>query len=106
TAVRAKIDGFESLVTVEQRFSNPYPHAVEAVYVFPLPHQAAVHDMTIRIGERTVRGVVQERDEARRTYEQARARGRLAALLAQERPNIFTQAVANIPPGETVVVEI
>ncbi|MEZ5361220.1 MAG: VIT domain-containing protein [Bryobacterales bacterium] len=106
TDVRAEISGFLARVRVTQRFKNPSAESIEAVYTFPLPADSAVDDMTIHIGERTVKGKIKERDEARRIYEDARSRGRLAALLDQERPNIFTQAVANIPPGETVEVEI
>jgi Ca-activated chloride channel family protein len=106
TAVRAGISGFLSRVNVTQEFENPLGEAIEAVYVFPLPQQAAVDDMTILIGERTVRGKIKRREEARKIYEAARARGQLAGLLDQERPNIFTQPVANIPPGARVKVSI
>ncbi|MCB1022187.1 MAG: VWA domain-containing protein, partial [Acidobacteria bacterium] len=106
TDVRAEISGFLARVRVTQRFKNTSAESIEAVYTFPLPADSAVDDMTIHIGERTVKGKIKERDEARRIYEDARSRGRLAALLDQERPNIFTQAVANIPPGETVEVAI
>ena len=106
TDVRAEISGFLARVRVTQRFKNTLEESIEAVYTFPLPADSAVDDMTIRIGERTVKGKIKEREEARRIYNEARARGNLAALLDQERPNIFTQAVANIPPGETVEVEI
>ncbi len=106
TDVRVEISGFLARAYVTQRFNNPFPEAIEAVYTFPLSEDSAVDDMTIRIGERTVKGKIKEREEARRIYNEARARGNLAALLDQERPNIFTQAVANIPPGATVEVEI
>ena len=106
TDVRAEISGFLARVYVTQRFKNPHSEAIEAVYTFPLSEDSAVDDMTIRVGERTVKGKIKEREEARRIYNEARARGNLAALLDQERPNIFTQAVANIPPGATVEVEI
>ncbi len=106
TAVEAKISGFLARVKVVQRFQNPFDEPIEAVYTFPLPAESAVDDMTIRIGERTVRGLIKRRDEARKIYEDARNAGKTAALLDQERPNIFTQAVTNIPPGEEILVEI
>jgi Ca-activated chloride channel family protein len=92
--------------SVFQRFANPYDHAIEAVYVFPLPHDAAVHDFVLTIGERRIRGVVREREEARQLYEAARAQGYTASLLSQERPNVFTQSVANIAPGHAIDVEL
>jgi Ca-activated chloride channel family protein len=89
---------------VEQRFRNPTAETIEAVYAFPLPGRAAVHRMEMRIGERTIRSVVRERQRARRTYEQAKATGRKAALLDRHRPNLFTTSAANINPGETISI--
>ena len=104
TDVKAEISGFMSRVVMTQEFENPFKEKIEAVYTFPLPHNAAVDDMTLRIGDRTVRGRIKRREEARAVYEAARAAGNVASLLDQERPNIFTQAVANIMPGEKVSV--
>ncbi|HTF44156.1 MAG TPA: VIT and VWA domain-containing protein, partial [Terriglobales bacterium] len=98
--------GFIARVEVTQTFENSAPEKIEAVYGFPLPDNAAVDDMTIRIGNRVVRGVIEQREEARSIYEHAKRTGHVAALLDQERPNIFTQAVANVMPGEQVVVTI
>ena len=106
TAVSGSISGGLSRVTVTQHFVNPYPDKIEAVYAFPLPHLAAVDDMTMLIGDRTVRGVIKRREEARAIYEAARDAGKVASLLDQERPNIFTQAVANIAPGAEVKIVI
>jgi len=106
TDVKAEISGFISRVVVTQEFENPLKEKIEAVYVFPLPQNAAVDDMTMRVGDRTVRGRIKRREEARAIYEAARAAGNVASLLDQERPNIFTQSVANIMPGEKVNVTI
>lgn len=106
TAVDAEISGFIAQVTVTQRFHNPYPDKIEAVYVFPMHQDSAVDAMTMTVGDRVVKGVIKERDEARRIYTAAKADGKVASLLDQERPNIFTQAVANIEPGAEVVVSI
>jgi Ca-activated chloride channel family protein len=106
TDVKAEISGFLSRVVVTQEFENPFKDKIEAVYTFPLPQNAAVDDMTMRVGERVARGVVRRRDEARLIYDAARNAGNIATLLNQERPNIFTQSVANIMPGEKVTVTI
>lgn len=109
TDVQAEITGFLSRVRVTQEFENNFSEKIEAVYVFPLPQNAAVDDMRMRIGqngERVVRGRILKREEAREVYEAAKSLGRIASLLDQERPNIFTQAVANILPGEKIVIEI
>ncbi len=106
TEVQAEISGFVTRVKVVQTFSNPCTEPIEAVYVFPLPQNAAVNDLTIRIADRVVKGVIKKRDEARQIYEAARDAGKTAALLEQERPNIFSQSVANIMPGSDILVEI
>ncbi len=106
TSVKAEISGFVSRVTVTQVFHNPRQDKIEAVYTFPLPGDAAVDDMLMRVGDRVVRGEIKKREEARRIYEQARDRGQVASLLDQERPNIFTQSVANILPGHKVEITI
>ena len=106
TDVRADISGFLTRVTVTQVFANSAPDRIEAVYVFPLPEQAAVDDMTVQVGDRTIRSLIKKREEAQKIYDQAKQQGHLAALLDQERPNIFTQSVANIQPNEQVTVTI
>jgi len=106
TDVKAEISGFLSRVRVTQEFENPYKDKIEAVYTFPLPSEAAVDDMTMQVGDRTVKGKILRREEAQNVYEAAKSNGQVASLLDQERPNIFTQSVANIMPGEKVVVTI
>lgn len=106
TNVQAEISGFLSRVKVTQEFENNFAEKIEAVYVFPLPNNAAVDDLTMRIGERVVRGKIMKREEAREVYEAAKSNGQVASLLDQERTNIFTQSVANILPGEKILIEI
>lgn len=106
TDVKAEISGFLARATVTQEFENKSSDKIEAVYTFPLPQNAAVDDMTMLVGGRTVKGTIKRREEARKIFEQARQQGQVASLLAQERPNIFTQAVTNIMPGEKVKVTI
>ncbi|MEG4281963.1 VIT domain-containing protein [Microcoleus sp. A006_D1] len=106
TEVKAKIAGNISRVEVVQKFENPFPESLEAVYVFPLPDEAAVDDMEITIGDRTIKANIKRRDEAVEIYEKARQQGRTAGLLEQERSNIFTQSLANIKPGEKIEVTI
>ncbi|HWS56166.1 MAG TPA: VIT and VWA domain-containing protein [Pyrinomonadaceae bacterium] len=106
TDVRAEVSGFVSRVTVTQEFENPFDEKIEAVYIFPLPQAAAVDDMTMKVGDRVVRGKIMRREEAQAAYEAARRGGQVAALLDQERPNVFTQSVANVMPGERVTVRI
>jgi Ca-activated chloride channel family protein len=106
TEVKAKIAGNISRVEVTQSFENPFTTTLEAVYIFPLPDEAAVDDMLIQIGDRTIQGSIKKRQEAQQIYEQAKKQGRTAGLLEQERDNIFTQSLANIQPGEQINVVI
>ncbi|MBI2928816.1 MAG: VWA domain-containing protein [Verrucomicrobia bacterium] len=106
TDVQATVNGYIASVHVRQQFQNPYTAKIEAVYVFPLPENAAVNDFVMIIGERHIRGVIRERAEAEQIYAEAKAQGYTASLLTQERPNIFTQSVANIEPGREIDVAI
>ena len=106
TEVEAEISGYIARVKVKQTFTNPNDQPIEAVYVFPLPQNAAVNDMQIRVGDRVIRGVIKPREEAKKIYDEAKQAGKTAALLEQERPNIFSQSVANIMPGSEIEVEI
>lgn len=106
TSVRSEIAGFVARVTVTQQFRNPYSHPIEAIYTFPLSESGAVDSMSIRSGDREIRGEIRRREEAQRIYAEARAAGKLAAVLDQERPNIFTQSIANLMPGARVEIEI
>jgi Ca-activated chloride channel family protein len=106
TDVRAQITLHVGAVQVKQQYTNPYGEKIEAVYVFPLPENAAVRDFVMQIGDRRIRGIIREREEARQIYREARRQGHVASLLTQERPNIFTQSVANIEPGRWIDIEI
>src|SRR5213078_3730487 len=81
TEVKAQISGFLSRVTVTQEFENPFKEKIEAVYTFPLPQNAAVDDMTMLVGDRTVRGKILRREEAQAVYEAAKNSGQTASLL-------------------------
>ncbi len=106
TEVKATVSGYIGTVDVRQEFHNPYSGKIEAVYVFPLPHNAAVGEFIMTIGERRIRGIVRERKEAERVYREARSQGYVASLLTEERPNVFKQSVANIEPGKQIDVAI
>lgn len=106
TDVRARIAGYIASVQVQQRYRNPYSEKIEALYVFPLPQDAAVSDFVMTVGDRHIRGIIRERQQAERLYAEARQQGYVASLLTQERPNIFTQAVANIEPGKRIDIDL
>jgi Ca-activated chloride channel family protein len=106
TEVNASVHGYIGAVEVKQEFHNPYDTKIEAVYVFPLPHNSAVSDFVMTIGERHIRGIIRERQEAETIYQQAKSQGYVASLLTEERPNIFRQAVANIEPGKQIDVNL
>jgi Ca-activated chloride channel family protein len=106
TEVTFRVSGPVARARVVQTFRNPDSVWYEGIYVFPLPESGAVDRLRLLVGGRVVEGEIRERGAAKQAYAQARAAGERAALLDQERPNIFTTSVANIGPGETVVVEL
>jgi Ca-activated chloride channel homolog len=104
--VAMTVTGMINRVTVIQSFSNTTDNWQEGIYVFPLPENAAVDQLRLKIGERIIEGQIKEKQEAKKIYKQAKRDGKQAALTEQERPNIFTTSVANIAPHETIKVEI
>ncbi|WP_454622458.1 marine proteobacterial sortase target protein [Bradyrhizobium cenepequi] len=106
TDVDLTVSGPTIRARVTQIFRNPTKDWVEAVYVYPLPAGGAVDTLKMVVGDRIVVGDIKERQQARVIYEQAKQNGQKAALIEQERPNIFTNSVANIGPGEAVLVQI
>ena len=106
THVDIRVHGIIARARVTQRYLNPTDQWTEGVYVFPLPETAAVDRLRLLIGDRAVEGVIDERQAAEQRYQEARDAGQQASLVSQERPNIFTNAVANIPPGDSITVEI
>ena len=106
TDVNITVNGLVARVSVMQEFKNEGGEWVEGTYVFPLPDKAAVDHMRLYIGDRYIEGEIQEKEQARKAYEQAKQAGKKTSLVEQQRANLFTTSVANIAPGETVIVEI
>jgi len=106
TSAEVSIVGVIADVTVRQEYQNLGKMPIEAIYVFPGSTRAAVHGMSMTIGERLIQAKVKERSAAKATYEKARAEGKSSSLLEQHRPNVFQMNVANIMPGESVNVEL
>ena len=104
--IRARVADRVAEVTIEQKFGNPFTDTIEAVYVFPLAGGSAVSRFELQIGKRIVRGHVEERAEARRQYAEALDQGKRAALLEQERDDVFTLQVGNVTPGDAVTVRL
>jgi Ca-activated chloride channel family protein len=106
TDVNMNISGLVARVSVRQEFRNTSTDWVEGIYVFPLPDGAAVDRMRLHIGDRFIEGEIQEKEHAKKTYEKAKEAGQKASLVEQQRANLFTTSVANIAPGELVVIEV
>lgn len=104
--VQAQIVGPIANVSVRQTFQNPKDEMIEAIYIFPLSPRAAVHQLRMQVGDRVIEGEVQEKREARRTYEVGRRQGHRSALMEQQRDNVFTTTIGNIAPGETLTLEL
>ncbi|MEA2239838.1 MAG: Ca-activated chloride channel [Thermoanaerobaculia bacterium] len=92
--------------TVTQTFHNATGRCIEGLYVYPLPEMSAVDTLKMTIGTRVIVGEIREREQARKEYEQAKSEGRKAALVEQQRPNVFTTSVSGVMPDDDVVIEI
>lgn len=101
-----EITGPIARTRVRQQFTNPGEQWMEGVYAFPLPESAAVDHMRMVVGERIIEGVIQERQQAKKSYQKAKSEGRRASLVEQIRPDLFTTSVANIGPNSTITIEL
>ena len=106
TSVNWEISGFVARTTIIQEFWNPYDEAIEAIYNFPLPNEASVDSMVMKIGDREIIWKIEKREIAEELYKEAKQAWKTASLLNQERPNIFTQKIANILPWDIIKIEI
>ena len=106
TSAEVNISGVIAEVRVKQTYCNEGTSVLEAIYVFPASTKAAVHHMQMIIGERKITAKIEEKQKARQEYEEAKEEGKTATLLEQDRPNVFKMNVANILPGDTIVVEM
>ena len=106
TDVQVDVSGSVVSASVSQRFTNSSREPIEVIYIFPLPQRAAVDAMEMKVGARTVKATIAKREEARAAYDQALRNGQRAALLEQERPNVFTFNVGNIDPGAAIEVKL
>jgi len=93
-------------VVLSQRFRNDEPQPIEAVYKFPLDEGAAVCGFEVEIDGRRVVGRAEEREQAFAAYDDALAEGHGAYLLDEERADVFTASVGNLPPGQEAVLRI
>src|SRR5207237_3647388 len=106
TKVAIRVTGMIARTRLTQVFENPGADPIEGIYVFPLPENAALDHLWLRVGDRVIEGRIQEKETARRTYDQAKREGRKAALMEQQRPNLFTNAIAHIGAREQVRITI
>ena len=104
-AVEALVDGLVATTTLRQAFANVFEEPLEATYIFPLPPRAAVTGFRMTVAGATIVGRIDERQQAREAYEAALAEGRRAAIAEEERPDVFTLRVGNIPPRSVARVE-
>lgn len=106
TEVTANIDGIIADIHVTQTYANEGKNAINARYIFPASTKASVHGMTMQIADKKITAKIKEKEEAKEEFTQAKNEGKSASLLEEERPNVFTMNVANIIPGDTVVIDL
>ncbi|MEP0391249.1 MAG: marine proteobacterial sortase target protein [Erythrobacter sp.] len=106
TDIVADVAGQTARVTVTQAFRNTSEDWMEATYLYPLPENGAVDTLQMVVGDRIFSGKIKPKEEAKQIYEEAKANGQKAGLVEQHRPNMFKNSIANVGPGETVLIQI
>jgi Ca-activated chloride channel homolog len=106
TRVDVAIAGVIADVTVRQIYENRGTRPIHARYIFPASTRAAVYGMAMTVGDVRTVARIRERERATREFEAAKREGKSASLLEESRPNVFTMKLANVMPGDTVIVEL
>jgi Ca-activated chloride channel homolog len=106
TTTHVRLNGYIAQVEMIQTYRNQGTGPINATYIFPGSTHAAVNGMTMTIGERKIVAQIQEKKQAKKTFEKAKKAGKSASLLSQKRPNVFSMEVANIMPGDEVKVAL
>lgn len=106
TDMDVTVSGSIARVRVTQAFRNTSDKWMEATYLYPLPTDGAVDSLKMVVGNRVIVGKIEKRETAKALYEKAKVNGQKASLVEQQRPNMFTNSVANVGPGETVLIAI
>jgi|GEM_PF-478633 len=106
TEAEVNVAGVIADVRVRQVYQNEGDKTLEATYIFPASTRAAVYGMRMRIGKKEVEAKIKRKEKAQEMYDEAKAKGQTASLLEQHRPNVFQMSVANILPGDSIVVEL
>jgi len=106
TDIETNIQGDLATVKVTQTFENPTTVPLNATYLFPLNKDAAVHAMTMQVGDEIVTAEIKKIEEAKAKFKKAKSQGKAASLLVQHRPNMFTQDIANLMPGLPVIITL
>ncbi|XP_036072145.1 von Willebrand factor A domain-containing protein 5A [Oryzias melastigma] len=89
-------------------YQNKEDKPVEAVFVFPLPGDAAVCHFSAGIGETHIVAELKEKQQAREEYDDALSSGQQAVLLeeSEETPDLFFLSVGNLLPGQSVFIRL
>lgn len=106
TEVTANVNGTIAEIQVTQKYANEGQEPINARYVFPASTRVAVHGMTMTVGSQRVRAQIKEKEEAKKEYEEAKSEGKNASLMEEQRANVFTMDVANLMPGDEIVIEL
>ena len=106
THIELDVQGLQARVLVTQSFKNQTEQWVNGTYTYPLAEDSAVSQLTMLVGERVIKGEIQEKAQAQKTFAAAKAAGQKATLVEQQRPNLFRQQIANIAPGETIRIKL
>ena len=106
TRVQIDVSGVIADVQVMQTYRNEGSRPINARYVFPASTRAAVYAMSMLIGDQLIVAKIKEREKAKQEFDKAKAEGKSASLLEQNRPNVFSMSLANVMPGDQIEIEL
>ncbi|KAG7479510.1 hypothetical protein JOB18_027010 [Solea senegalensis] len=106
--VEVEVRDHVATVVSTLHYENKEDKPIEAVFVFPLPGDAAVCHFSAKIGQTQIVAEVKEKQQACEEYDDALSSGQQAFLLeeSEQSPDIFTLSVGSLPPGESASIRL
>uniref|UniRef100_A0A667Z4Q6 von Willebrand factor A domain containing 5A n=1 Tax=Myripristis murdjan TaxID=586833 RepID=A0A667Z4Q6_9TELE len=106
--VEVEVRDHVATVVSTLHYENKEDKPLEAVFVFPMPADAAVCHFSAKIGQTQVVAEVQEKQKAREEYDDALSSGQQAFLLeeSEQSPDIFSLSVGSLPPEESASIRL
>jgi len=104
--IRGNLCGEFAEYTIDHVYENKGTNDVEAIYTFPIPEKAVISGFEAVLGGRTIKGLIQDKEDANKIYENSKNKDNNNFLLEEFRDNIIRIVIGKIIPNEVVKIKV